>query len=141
MSESRRSVYPMQGHSKRGCQGRFGHVEAHVFLRHIRPYRSPGGAPVPLALDRVATEGKVLRNAIGNLAILYLVIGIGIVAAQRFTGTHCDPPRMVPKVTANYPSPIIGALIWPASFYENVWKKDVPLREYLSPSICVEAKG
>jgi hypothetical protein len=47
---------------------------------------------------------------------------------------------MVPKVTANYSSPIVGALIWPASFYENVWKKDVPLREYLSPSICVEAK-
>ncbi|ODS03528.1 hypothetical protein AUC71_09170 [Methyloceanibacter marginalis] len=90
-----------------------------------------------MALDRVATEGKVLKNAI----VLYLVIGIAIVAGQRFTGTHCDPPRMVPKVTANYPSPIIGALIWPASFYENVWKKDVPLREYLSPSICVESKG
>jgi len=81
-----------------------------------------------------------LKNSIGNLAVLYLVIGIAIVAGQRFTGTHCDPPRMVPKVTANYPSPIIGALIWPASFYENVWRKDVPLREYLSPSICVEAK-
>ena len=89
-----------------------------------------------MPLDRVATEGKVLKNAI----VLYLVIGIAIVASQRFTGTHCDPPRMVPKVTANYPSPIVGALIWPASFYENVWKKDVPLREYLSPSICVEAK-
>jgi len=91
--------------------------------------------------SNTATEGKVLKNAIGNLAVLYLVIGIAIVAAQGFTGTHCDPPRMVPKVTASYPSPIIGALIWPASFYENVWRKDVPLREYLSPSICVEAKG
>lgn len=48
---------------------------------------------------------------------------------------------MVPKVTANYPSPIIGALIWSASFHENVWKNDVPLREYLSPSVCVEAKA
>jgi len=75
---------------------------------------------------------------IANLAILYLVVGIAIVASQRLTGAHCDPPRMVPKVTANYPSPVIGALIWPASFYENVWKNDVPLREYLSPSLCIE---
>jgi len=116
--------------------GRFGPVEPQVSPIHIRPYQSPGAGARSFALDRVATEGKVLKNAI----VLYLVIGIVIVASQRFTGTHCDPPRMVPKVTANYPSPIVGALIWPASFYENVWKKDVPLREYLSPSICVEAK-
>lgn len=73
-----------------------------------------------------------------KIAILYLLVGIAIIASQSLTGTHCDPPRMVPKVTANYPSPVIGALIWPASLYENVWKNDVPLREYLSPNVCVE---
>ena len=78
-----------------------------------------------------------MKNAIGNFVIVYLLIGIAIVASQRITGTHCDAPRMVPKVTANYPSAIIGALIWPTSFYENVWKRNVPLREYLSPSICI----
>jgi hypothetical protein len=79
-----------------------------------------------------------LKRAIANLAIVYLAVGIAIVASQRFTGTRCDPPRSVPKLTANYPSAIIGILIWPTSLYENVWKRDVPLREYLSPSICVE---
>lgn len=41
-------------------------------------------------------------------------------------------------VTANYPSGILGALMWPASLYENLWQNDVPIREYISPSICVE---
>lgn len=80
-----------------------------------------------------------MKNGVVNLAVVYLVIGIAIVASQRLTGTRCDPPRTVPKVTANYPSAIVGALIWPTSFYEHVWKRDVPLREYLSPSICIEA--
>jgi hypothetical protein len=79
-----------------------------------------------------------LKRAIANLAIVYLAVGIAIVASQRSTGTRCDPPRSVPKVTANYPSAVIGILIWPTSLYESVWKRDVPLREYLSPSVCLE---
>lgn len=80
-----------------------------------------------------------MTKAIGRLAVLYLVIGVAIVALQGFTGTHCDPPRTVPAATASYPTGILGALLWPASFYDSVWKSGLPLGEYLSPTICIEA--
>ena len=79
-----------------------------------------------------------MKNTVGTLVVLYLLIGFAIVGTQRYTGTLCDPPRMVPAVTANYPPGVPGALQWPISFYENVLQNDVPLMEYFSPTRCVE---
>lgn len=78
-------------------------------------------------------------KAIVRLAIIYFFIGCVIVTAQSFTGTHCDPPRTVPAATAGYPPGIVSALLWPASFYEKVWKGGASLGEYLSPETCIEA--
>ena len=79
-----------------------------------------------------------MKKAVSGLVAIYIAIGVAIVAMQAFTGTRCDPPGVIPAVTANYPPGLLWALLWPASFYENVWKNGVSLQEYISPNVCIE---
>jgi len=79
-----------------------------------------------------------MKGTLGGLVVAYLLIGLAIVSLQQFTGTTCDPMRTTPMVTANTPSGLLGVVTWPLGFYQQVWENSVPVREYFSPTICVE---
>jgi hypothetical protein len=78
-------------------------------------------------------------RTLGTLAVVYLAIGIAIVALQAWTGTACDPSLTgtVPRATADYPPGLLGAVAWPASLYDAVVQGGMPVGEYLSPTECV----
>lgn len=81
-----------------------------------------------------------MKKVLGAIAVIYVVLAVAIAGVQLTTGTGCDPiVGTVPKVEADYPRGLLGAMMWPVSFYEQVWRDDVPLREYLSlsPTVCV----
>lgn len=73
-------------------------------------------------------------HAVSSTIGTYVVIGVAIFAAQTWSGGYC-PPR--PANGAAFWGRILN---WPLGFYDSVWNRNEPFRQFLLPGSCADVR-